>query len=157
MIETQEPSVASATPRRRWIMPLVIAAVAIAGIAVGVALANRDNTSPPASAASGKLADITQACTAWMNGSGSGPGSSGWCQDMAGWMSQQMPNGSMMGPMMWGDPERILSACRAWMNANPSSDRPVEWCENMMRGMWPHMNGDWEHWDDWMNSPMMGG
>ena len=139
-------------------MPAVVAAVALAGIGVGVAVANRDDTSTPAAATSNELADISQACTTWMNNDARwGPGSSGWCQDMTGWMSQQTANGSMMGPMMWGDPDQMLSTCRAWMDANPSSDRPAEWCESMMRGMWPHMNGDWDHWDEQMNGPMMGG
>jgi len=157
MIETQESPVAPVTRRRRWITPLVIGAVAIAGIGVGVALANRNDSSTPTASASGQLADITQACATWMNGAGSSPTSANWCQDMTGWMNQQMTNGSMMGPMMWGDPEQMLSTCRAWMSANPSNDRPADWCENMMRGTQPHMNGDWDHWDDRMNGPMMGG
>ena len=109
--------------RRRWVMPVVVAAVAVVGIGVGVALASRDDTSAPAPATSAELADI----------------------------------GSMMGSMMWGDPDRMLSTCRAWSDANPSGDRPADWCESMLRGMWPHMDGDWEHWDEWMNGPMMGG
>lgn len=140
-------------------MPLVVATVvvAVAGIGVGIALANRDDASP-AQANSSQLADINQACTTWMNNdtrSGSTPGT--WCQDMTSWMSQQMSNGSMMGSMMWSDPDQMLATCRSWMTGNPSGDRPSDWCDNMMRGMWPHMNGDWDDWDDWMNGPMMGG
>ncbi|MAT06363.1 MAG: hypothetical protein CL424_15100 [Acidimicrobiaceae bacterium] len=157
MIETQEPTVAPVTRRRRWILPLVVVAVALAGIGVGIALANQDDTSGSTASASGQLADISQACATWMNDAGSGPTSAGWCQDMTGWMSRHMGSGSMMGPMMWGDPEQMLSACRTWMNDNPSTERPAEWCENMMRGIRPQMNGDWDQWDDWMNGPMMGG
>jgi len=158
MIEMQEPSVAPPARRRRWVMPAAVAAVALAGIGIGVAVANRDDTSTPAAAMSSELADINQACTTWMNNDARwGPESSGWCQDMTGWMTQQMANGSMIGQMMWGDPGQTLSTCRAWMDANRSSDRPAEWCDNMMRGMWPHMNGDWDHWDEPMDGPMMGG
>jgi len=157
MIEMEESPVAPVTRRRRWVTPLVVAAVALGGIGIGVALANRDDTSAPAAAANSQLADITQACTAWMNGTGASPTTAGWCQNMTGWMSQQMGNGSMMGSMMWGDPEQMLSTCRAWMNANPSSDRPADWCEDMMRGAHPHMNGNWDQWGDWMNGGMMGG
>lgn len=137
MIATQESPVAPATRRRRWIMPLVVAVVALAGIGVGIALANRDNSSASTASASGQLADITQACTTWMNGTGSSPTSAGWCQDMTGWMSQHMGSGSMMGPMMWGDPEQMLSSCRAWMSANPSTERPADWCENMIAARGP--------------------
>ena len=139
-------------------MSVVVAAVAVVGIGVGVALASRDDTSAPAPATSAELADIGRACTTWMNDDTRWDSTAaGWCQGMTSWMSQQMANGSMMGSMMWGDPDRMRSTCRAWSDANPSGDRPVEWCESMLRGMWPHMDGDWEHWDEWMNGPMMGG
>ncbi len=158
MIEMQEPAVAPPAPRRRWVMPVVVAAVALAGIGVGIALANRNDTSTPAAATSAELADISQACTTWMNDDARwGPTSASWCQDMTGWMGQQMTTGSMMGSTMWSDPAQMLSTCQAWMEANPSSDRPTDWCDNMMSGMWPHMNGDWDHWDAQMNGPMMGG
>jgi hypothetical protein len=158
MIEMQEPPVAPLARRRRWVMPVVVAAVALAGIGVGVALANRDDTSTPAGATSGELADISQACTTWMNDDARyGPTSADWCQDMTGWMGQQMTNGSMMGSMMWSNPDRMLSTCQAWMTANPASGRPADWCESMMGGMWPHMSGNWDDWDEQMNGPMMGG
>ena len=80
-----------------------------------------------------------------------------WCQDMINWMSQEIASGSIMGSMTWGDPERMLSTCRSWMDTNPSTQRPTDWCDNMLRFMWPHMNGDWEQWDDQMNGGMMGG
>jgi hypothetical protein len=158
VIEMQEPPVAPPTRRRRWITPIVVTVVAVAGIGVGVAIANRDDTPAPAATTSSELADISQACTTWMNDDSRwGTASAGWCQDMTSWMSQQMANGTMIGSMMWGNPDRMLTTCQTWMNSQPSSNRPNEWCETMMRGMWPHMNGDWEHWDDWMNGPMMGG
>lgn len=155
MIEVQE-SPAASPPRRRWVIPLVVVAVAVAGI--GILLADRNDTSSPARAMTSQLADINQACTIWMNsGTGSGSTPATWCQGMTSWMNEQMSNGSMMGSRMWGDPEQMLATCRSWMDANPSGDRPSDWCDGMVRGMWPHMNGDWEGWNDWMNGPMMGG
>lgn len=157
MIEMQESPVAPPARRRRWVLPVVVAAVALAGIGVGVALANRGDTSQSAGATSSELADISQACATWMNDDARwGPTSAGWCQDMTGWMGQQMTNGSMMGSMMWSDPDQMLSTCQAWIAADPASGHPAEWCENMMRGMWPHMNGDWGNWNEQMNGPMMG-
>jgi hypothetical protein len=137
MIDLQAASVEPTARRRRWIMPAVVATVALAGIVVGAALANRDDTPTTAENTSAQLADISQACT--------------------GWMDQQMTNGSMMGSRMWSDPDRMFSTCRAWMEANPSSDRPADWCDKMMTGMWPHINGDWGNWNEQMNGPMMGG
>lgn len=124
-------------------MTLVVLAVALTGIGVGAALANRNDT--PATTADAQLADITQACSAWMNESGTG--STAWCQDMTGWMSQHMADVATMGQMMWNDSDRMVPTCRAWMTANPSTERPVDWCDEMMRSTWPHMNGDGDHRD----------
>ena len=158
MIEMQDAPAAPPVRRRRWVMPVVVVVVALAGIGVGVAVARRDDASTSGTATISELADITQACTTWMNGDARwGPTSADWCQDMTGWMGQQVANGSMMGSMVWSDPEQMLSTCRAWMDAKPSSGRPAQWCDSMMRGMWPHMNGDWDHWDEQMNGLMMGG
>jgi hypothetical protein len=158
MIEIQDSPVVSSAPRRRrrWITPVVIGAVAVAGLGVGVALGGGDDGPAPAVAANSQLADIAQACTTWMRADGRAvPDSAGWCQDMTGWMSEQMANGSMMGSMMWGEPDQMLATCRSWMGANPSLGRPDGWCEDMMTGMRPYMNGNgtWEQWD----GRMMGG
>lgn len=90
MIEMREPPVTPLARRRRWVMPVVVAAVALAGIGVGVALANRDDTSTPAGATSSELADISRACATWMNDDARwGPTSADWCQDMTGWMASR--------------------------------------------------------------------
>lgn len=158
MLELEGSPAASSARRRRWITPVAIAAVALAGLGVGTALGGGDDRPAPAVAANGQLADITQVCTTWMSADGSAvPGSAGWCQDMTGWTSQQMADGSMTGPMMWGDPDQSLATCRSWMDANPCSRRPDGWCEDMMRGIRPHMNGNSEQWDGGVNGPMMGG
>jgi hypothetical protein len=50
--ETLEPRVVSPTTRRRrWIVPVVLAAVTIVGVGVGVVLADRDDRSSPTPAA----------------------------------------------------------------------------------------------------------
>ncbi len=148
----------SIRPLRQAVRPSPIFLALIAVTVVGAALASRDDTPTSAGNSSAQLADISQACTTWMDGDARwGSMSAGWCQEMTGWMDQQMTNGSMMGSRMWSDPDRMLSTCRAWLQANPSSDRPADWCDNMMTGMWPHMNGDWGNWNEQMNGPMMGG
>ncbi|MGE0308669.1 MAG: hypothetical protein AB7Q27_23285 [Acidimicrobiia bacterium] len=158
MIEIQELPVASPARRPRWVLPVVVAAVALAGVGVGTAFANRSDTPRPAAAISSELTDIGRACTTWMNNDAHwGPTSADWCRSMTGWMGEQMTTGSMTGSMMWTDVDRMLSTCRAWMDSEPSTGVPAEWCESMIGGMWPHMNGDWEGWDERMNGPMMGG
>jgi hypothetical protein len=154
MIEMHESPVDPRTRSRRWVWP-IIAAVGATAIAVGVIVANRADTTSPAQASTDELADISEACTTWMDSDNRWGSSSGtWCQEMAGWMTRQVADGSMTGSMMWGNQEKMQATCRSWMNANPSGDRPTEWCESMPQGMRPHMSGDW---DDWMTGPMMGG
>jgi len=158
MIDIQAQPETHVQRRRQWLLPLVAVAVVAAAAGAGFALASRDDTPAPASAAAGQLVDISQACTTWMhNDARWASNAPTWCQDMTGWMNQQMANGSMMGSMMWGDPDQMLTTCRAWMNVQEVSQLPAGWCDEMMRGMWPNMSGDWDRWDDWMGGSMMGG
>ena len=144
--------------RRRWILPLVLLAVAASGVGVGIALARRGDTGDAGSSAQARrsqLADIDRACTTWMSSqTGSGPVTGTWCQDMTGWMNGQISDGSAAGSMMWGDADHMLAACRSWMSADPSGERPSDWCDSLLRGISPHMDGDW---DDATSGPMMGG
>jgi hypothetical protein len=157
VIEMQEHPVVPVARRRKWLLPVVAVVAGAVGVGVGVVVATRDDAPAPASAAAIQLADINQACTTWMrNDARWSTTTPTWCQDMTGWMNQ-MANGAMAGTMMWGAPNQMLTTCRAWMTSNPSNQLPTEWCDDMMRGMWPHMNGDWHNWDDWVDGPMMGG
>jgi len=86
MTETLEPRVVSPTTRRRrWIVPVVVAAVAVVGVGVGVVLADRDDRSSPTPAARAQT-------------------------------SRPMAHGSMMGPMMRGARDQMLSGCQGLMD-----------------------------------------
>ncbi len=141
-------------------MGLAVTTVAIAGVAVGSAVANRDNT-PNQASANSQVAALNQACNNWLNAEPSATTPGPWCNDMTGWMNQQIANGSMNHEIMWGNPDQMLTTCRACMDANPSADRPNKWCDTAVNGIWQHMNTDWDHhgdWDNWMtDQPMMGG
>lgn len=139
--------------RRRWVLPLVAVALLAAGIAVGVALADRDSTA--GASTSTQVANMTAACNTWMTSGAAAPGgSTAWCSDMTAWMSQRVTSGQMMGSMMWGDPDRMLSSCRSWVQSGASGVPAVSWCDDMVTWMRQHMSGDWNNW--MMNGSMMG-
>jgi hypothetical protein len=81
---------------------------------------------------------------------------------MADWMGQQLQNGQMTGPMMWGSATTMDSVCRQWMGtdsrASISTTTSPGWCDDMVSWMERHIG----NWDDWMmngnmNGNMMGG
>jgi hypothetical protein len=161
------PSAASETPRRRsWLPWLVAAAVALtfAGVLVGV-LASRDDQPSTNDALLGaqQVASIRQACAQWQaDNPGSAAPSAAWCDDMAGWMTDRIANGPMMGSMMWSHPEQLVATCQRWMSSSEWADNsPPDtstWCGRMVDWMTRHI-GNWDDWDrGWMmNGPVMGG
>lgn len=165
MSDMQPPLNAALEPalrrRNRWLTGIVVATVAIAGVGVGIALANRDDTPTQFGASNSQVAALNQACNNWVDVDRPRSTPGAWCDDMTGWMNQQLANGSMRHEMMWGDPDQMVTTCQSSMEANPSADRPSDWCDNMVTGMWQHMGNVWDHradWDDWMGDhPMMGG
>jgi hypothetical protein len=157
MTGTLEPHVTPTSRRRRWLAPVLaaVAAVAAIGIGVGVGLAVAGRNDPPASlTATGQLADVRAACTAWLHDQSPGRATAGWCDEMSDWMGRQMADGSMSGPMMWGSSDRMLATCRAWMDATAPPGATAEWCDDMSRAMWPDL-GDGGNGP--MGGPMMGG
>ena len=152
MIDVKDHQV-EAPSRRRWVMPAVIATVASFAIGLGFVLADRHDRSVPTQMSRAQLADISTACTTWMDDETKwGPESRTWCNDMTGWMDQQMANGSMTASM-WGDRTQMRATCRSWMMTDSSIGRRSEWCDAMIDGAGPHMNGGW---DEWTNGPMLG-
>lgn len=137
----------------------VAAAVAVVAIAVAAfAIAGDDGNNGTSSQAldSQRIAATRGACQQWLDDYSSSSGATppqGWCNNMTGWMYDQMANGSMMGPMMWGNPQAMIDACRQWMTTAPTGDttattRPTAWCDQMVRWMSQHM-GNWDDWEDW--------
>lgn len=143
--------------RRRFVMPLAAIVVLSAGVGIGVAIARRGKdtaTSTVADASMVRATDVNRACSDWMAATTvSQVGADRWCTDMTAWMDQQISSGHMMGPMMWGDPDRMRDTCRAWMAAD-ATDIPAAWCDDMVTWMRQHADNDWNNW--MKNGQMMG-
>ena len=79
-----------------------------------------------------QLASVRQACAQWSGNSAPRLGAdsaSTACTTMADWMSEQLRDGQMTGPMMWGPPPRwVPPAGSGWPAArrplSPSSSHP---------------------------------
>jgi len=156
MTNTVSNEVASTTPRRRWTLLVAAIVLVAAGLGVGLWIGpSRDDASSGQASTAVQVSDVNQACTNWMmSGSSTQAGASSWCADMTGWMNQQVSNGRTMGPMMWGDPDRMLASCQSWVRSNDAGAPPLSWCDEMITWMRQHMNGDWDGW--MMNGSMMG-
>jgi hypothetical protein len=108
-----------------------------------------------------RLASVQRVCGEWTGNSAPRLGTSSAstaCALMADWMDQQLRNGDMTGPMMWGSATTMGSTCRQWMRtqsgASITTPPSLGWCNNMVNWMEQHIN----NWDDWMmNGNMMGG
>lgn len=90
---TPEPDAAATASRWKLATGL---AVAIAVLAAGVAAFAITRDDDQQSTATQQVAAARQACQQWLD-SGNGPPGNGlggaWCDDMAGWMTDNMPNG----------------------------------------------------------------
>jgi len=165
MTEAVSPS--PATKRKPWLVPVVVAVVAVVGLGVGIAVAAQQDSkaASPALSSASQVVGVQQACRDWAGTTRTGPNDQ-WCDDMAGWMTQQMASGSA-GTMMWGNPAAVAAMCQRWAQTNnatasttssdvtaTTADPSASWCQEMagwMRGEW----GD-DDWDSHMRGPMMG-
>lgn len=156
MIDISSQGVVATSPRRRSALRLVAVALLIVGLGVGFAIAaGRDDPRPAQTSTAVQVSNVNHACTTWMMSiPNTSAGTSNWCGDMTAWMNQQVTGGRMMGPMVWGDPDRMLASCRSWATANTLDAPPVSWCDDMVTWMRQDMNGDWDGW--MMNGSMMG-
>lgn len=155
MTETISNGAAPAT-RRRWVLAMVAVLLVAGGIGFGVVIASRDGSTPAQASTSAQVANMTAACTTWMTTATTtvSSGSTSWCGDMTAWMNQRVTSGQMMGSMVWGDPDRMLSSCRSWVQSGANGVPSASWCDDMVTWMRQHMNGDWNNW--MMNGSMMG-
>jgi hypothetical protein len=153
---------ATASTTRGRIRPgialVLVAAVAVAGLALGLLLTQGTNQTAPAA----ELASVQTGCKQWLGANPSESGTVQWCASMASWMSQYM-NRSGVGPqMMWGDSDHMLSTCEQWMTTSPPSGTataPQSWCNSMVSWMTSHMS-TWSGqstWGGWMSHGSMMG
>jgi hypothetical protein len=157
-----ETTTSTPSPRRvsRGVLAGLVAAVGIAAVAAGVLIA-RDDDNQDSVGSSSQVASVSAACQSWLDSDPTQPGTAGWCNGMADWMTQRMTQGGMGPQMMWGDPDRMRDTCQQWMTANPPGGTDVDaqsWCDSMVGWMSDHM-GDWsgrDDWDDWTMHGMGG-
>lgn len=142
--------------RNRWVVVAVVVAVlALGGVAAAV-IADREDSPSYGNA---QIGWMHQGCEQWADSpQRAGGPDEGWCRSMADWMDGRIgsrPGGMMLGPMMWQDPDSMRATCREWMVDDPAAggSRRAEWCDEMVGWLSDHM-GDW---DRWMRDGPMGG
>jgi hypothetical protein len=147
----------TSTGRRHalWLILILLAVAAL--IIVGVIVFSSDSSG----VSEQQLASVQRVCGEWSGNSAPRLGTSSAstaCSTMADWMDQQLRNGKMTGPMMWGTATTMGSTCRQWMDtgsrASISTTPSPGWCNQMVSWMEQHV-GDWGNW--MMNGDMMGG
>ncbi len=143
-----------------WLIPIGLAVVVL--VVVGVIFFSSDSSGVTDQQ---QLASVQRVCKEWSGNSAASLGTSSAsaaCSTMADWMGQQLQNGQMTGPMMWGSATTMDSVCRQWMGtdsrASISTTASPGWCDDMVSWMERHIG----NWDDWMmngnlNGNMMGG
>lgn len=141
----------SPTPtKRRWLPWAIAAGVAALALTVGIVIGQSGgDTSSTAKVSTKQLASIRQACNQWHSSSASASGpSDGWCDQMVGWMTDEVDHGQMMGSAMWSNPSQMAATCKRW--ASSQSGSSSDWCDQMTTWMQQHM-GNWDQWDHgWM-------
>jgi hypothetical protein len=153
----------SSGPRVRWRRTWVIAAgLAIAVLViVGIVVFSGGGSSSTSALADQQLASVQRVCEQWSGSSAPMLGTSSAslaCTTMTHWMTQQLRDGRMTGPMMWGSATAMGGACRLWMDTDSRSSvsgrASPGWCNEMVDWMKQHI----ANWDDWMmHGNMMGG
>jgi hypothetical protein len=155
---TEAPDGTSPVKRHAiWLIPICLVVVVL--IIVGVIVFSSDSSG--VADQQQQLASVQRVCKEWSGSSAAVLGTSSAsaaCSTMADWMDQQLRNGHMTGPMMWGSATTMDSVCRQWMDtasrASISTTASPGWCDDMVSWMEEHMG----NWGDWMTSgTMMGG
>jgi hypothetical protein len=159
----ETPDSTSSGPRVRWRRTWVIAAgLAIAVLViVGIVVFSGGGSSSTSALADQQLASVQRVCEQWSGSSAPMLGTSSAslaCTTMTHWMTQQLRDGRMTGPMMWGSATAMGGACRLWMDTDSRSSvsgrASPGWCNEMVDWMKQHI----ANWDDWMmHGNMMGG
>ena len=148
MTSTPEPDAAPPLARRWKLAAGLAAGVAVLAVGIVVFAFTRDGDQQTTGAQ--QVDAARRACQQWLDSdsasSGNAPGGA-WCDDMAGWMSDNMANGQMMrGPMMWDSPQAMRDVCvQATGTGQAGIDDPAPWCDQMVAWMSQRM-GDWDNW-----------
>jgi hypothetical protein len=102
-----------------------------------------------ASSANQQLVSVRQICQQWSGTAAPTFGNSSarsQCTSMVDWMGQQLSDGRMTAPMMWGSPTDMGTTCRQWMVSRShvpmSGAAQASWCHHMVSWMEPRF-GSW--------------
>lgn len=142
----------------------------VAALVAGAVVSRDDGPQTLSAQPAAQVSSIRQGCQQWVSHD-SEPGTAGtssWCADLTGWMTDHM-TGTGMGPqMMFGGAQQMQTTCRRWMAESPpagvEAGTATDWCDSMTSWMSENM-GTWSgrgDWDDWMmhgstvRGPMMG-
>jgi hypothetical protein len=141
------PDADTSSPRspQRWlrIIGVVVAVLAVGGVAAAVVIANNDDSPDCAAPQIGWW--MHQGCEQWADSyEGANGPNTAWCNSMAGWRdgrmgnTQMMGQGQMMGSKMWQDPASMRTTCEQWMTANPDAAPggadTIAWCVRWSTG-----------------------
>ncbi len=154
----EEVSDGKSSVRHRAIWLILIGLAVAVLVIIGVIVFGSDSSGVTAEQ---QLASVEHACVQWSGNSAPRLGAnsaSATCSTMADWMNEQLRDGHMSGPMMWGTAATMGATCRDWLNTEPrtsvSTSASSAWCHEMVGWMEQHIG----NWDDWMmNGKMMGG
>jgi hypothetical protein len=143
--------------RHMW---LVAVGVVVPVLVVGIVVFSGNSPSTTGAVAEQQLASVQEACQQWSGSLAPTLGNasaSAACTTMADWMSRQLRNERMTGPMMWGSASAMGATCRQWMGTDSrstiSGSPSPAWCDQMISWMERHIG----NWHDWMmNGDMMG-
>lgn len=139
------------SPVRRHALWLILIGLVVAALVLAAVIVfSGDSAGVPDRQ---QLASLQRVCGEWSGISAPRLGTSSAstaCFVMADWMDQQLRNGQMTGPMMWGSPATMGSTCRQWMDthsrASISTTASSGWCDEMVSWMEQHIG----NWSDWM-------
>jgi hypothetical protein len=146
------------SPFRRHALWLILIGLVVAAVVIAAVILFSSDSSGVADRQ--QLASVQRVCGEWSGNSAPRLGTSSasaTCSGMADWMDQQLRNGQMTGPTMWGSATALGSTCREWMDtdsrASISTTASPGWCSEMVSWMKQHI-GNWNGW--MMHGNMMG-
>jgi hypothetical protein len=139
------------SPLRRHALWLILIGLIVAAVVIAAVIVFSSDSSGVADRQ--QQATLQRVCGEWSGISAPELGTSSAsaaCSAMADWMDQQLRNGRMTGPTMWGSATALGSTCREWMDtgsrASISTSTSPRWCSEMVSWMKQHIG----NWNDWM-------
>ena len=140
----------------RWVLWVGAGVVVVLLVILSFIVFTENSASNGNVQGSQQLASIEQICRQWSGPRVGDLSARSACNDMVGWMNQQLASDGHYGSTMWGTPTALAATCRDWMMTTfaPSlSNGSAAWCDQMVGWISQHV-GNWNSW--MMNGDMMG-